>query len=287
MTSLTCISTAAAAVDTPVVDTPAVDPPAVPTRHERPALTESILVSLAGCHDDRERRALHEQVVLLNVLLADRIAARYAGRGVDWDDLVQVARLGLIKAVVGYRPGKGAGFAAYASPTIAGEIKRHFRDHGWMIRPPRRIQELQGRLRSVEPDLAQRLHRKPSAVELASELAVEVAELSDAQVAAQGYALDSLDEPAHFGSSVSRWDGVFDQDDSYCDVERAEWLRPALAKLTDREQRIIRMRFVDGLTQAQVGAQLGVSQMQASRLLRAILGRLRDHLVIDHEAATA
>jgi len=101
MTSLTCIATPAAVVDTPVVDTPA-----VPTRHERLALTESILVSLAGCHDDCERRALHEQVVLLNVFLADRIAARYAGRGVDWDDLVQVARLGLIKAVVGYRPGK-------------------------------------------------------------------------------------------------------------------------------------------------------------------------------------
>ena len=283
MTSLACIPTPAAAVDTPVVD-----PPAVPTRQELPALTESIFVRLAGCHDDGERRGLQEQVVLLNLFLADRIATRYAGRGVDWDDLVQVARLGLIKAVVGYRSGKGAGFAAYASPTISGEIKRHFRDHGWMIRPPRRIQELQGRLRSVEPDLAQRLHRKPSALELASELDVEATELSDAQVAAQGYTLDSLDEPAHVGSSVSRGDGMLAQgDDPYSDVERAEWLRPALATLTDREQRIIRMRFVDGLTQAQVGAQLGVSQMQASRLLRAILGRLRDHLGVDHEAATA
>jgi RNA polymerase sigma-B factor len=282
MTSLTCIPTAAA-----VADTAAVDTPAVPARHKRPAVTESIFVRLACCRDDRERRALKEQVVLLNLFLADRIAARYAGRGVDWDDLVQVARLGLIKAVVGYRPGKGAGFAAYASPTIAGEIKRHFRDHGWMIRPPRRLQELQGRLRSVEPDLAQRLPRTPSVGARARALDVEAAELSDAQVAAQGYALDSLDEPAHFGSSVSRGDGVLDQENPYCDVERAEWLRPALAQLTDRERRIIRMRFVDGLTQEQVGAQLGVSQMQACRLLKAILGRLRDHLGIETEAATA
>ena len=193
MTSLAYIPTPAAAVD----------PPAVPTRHERPALTESIFVRLASCHIDRERHVLQQQAVLLNLFLADGIAARYTGRGVDWDDLVQVGRLGLIKAVVGYRPGQGAGLAAYANPTISGEIKRHFRDHSWMIRPPRRLQELHGQLRSVEPDLQQRLHRKPSAVELASELEIEAGELSDAQVAGQGYTVDSLDEPARFGSSVS------------------------------------------------------------------------------------
>jgi RNA polymerase sigma-B factor len=268
-------------------DPPAVDTPAVPTRHERQALTESIFVRLAGCHSVRERRELQQQAVLLNLFLADGIAARYAGRGVEWDDLVQVARLGLIKAVAGYRAGKGPGFAAYASPTIAGVIKRHFRDHGWMIRPPRRLQELQGQLSSVEPDLQQRLHRKPSAVELASELDVEAGELSEAQVAAKGYTLGSLDAPAHFGASVSLGDGVPDQGDPYSEVERAEWLRAALSRLTDRERRIIRMRFVDGLTQEQVGDQLGVSQMQASRLLKAILGRLRDHLGIETEAATA
>jgi len=282
MTSLAYIPTPAAAVDTP-----AVDKPAVPTRHERPALTESLFVRLAGCHMPSERRALQQQAVLLNLFLADGIAARYAGRGVEWDDLVQVARLGLIKAVAGYQAGRGAGFPAYASPTIAGEIKRHFRDHGWMIRPPRRLQELNGQLRLVEPELQHRLHRKPSADELASELDVEAGEVSDAQLSAQGYTPDSLDEPAHFGSSRSVGDGILDQSDPYSDVERADWLRLALARLTDREKRIVRLRFVDGLTQEQVGGQLGVSQMQASRLLGAILGRLRDHLEIDNEAATA
>ena len=122
-----------------------------------------------------ERRALQQQAVLLNIVLADGVATRSAGRGFDWDDLVQVARLGLLKAVVGYRAGKGAGFTAYASPTIAGEIRRYFRDCGWMIRPPRRLQQLHGELRLVEPKLQHRLHRRPSTVELALEIGVEAA----------------------------------------------------------------------------------------------------------------
>lgn len=257
------------------------------SRHERHALTESILVRLAGCPTDRERRELQEEAVLLNLFLADGIAARYAGRGVDWDDLVQVGRLGLLKAVVGYRAGEGAGFAAYANPTIAGEIKRYFRDHCWMIRPPRRVQELHGHLRLVEPDLQQRLQKAPSAVELARELGVEAAELSDAMVAAGGYTPLSLDVPTHADSGLSLGDALPDDGDPYTAVEHAEWLRPALARLTNREREIIRMRFVDGLSQEQIGRQLGVSQMQVSRLLPAILDRLRDDLGFDHVAATA
>lgn len=257
------------------------------SRHQRQALTESILVRLAGCPSDGERRELQEQAVLLNLFLADGIAARYAGRGVDWDDLVQVGRLGLLKAVVGYRAGEGAGFAAYANPTIAGEIKRYFRDHCWMIRPPRRVQELHGHLRLVEPDLQQRLQRAPSAVELARELGVEAGELSEAMVAAGGYTPLSLDVPTPADSGLSLGDGLPDDGDPYTAVEAAEWLRPALARLTHRERQIIRMRFVDGLTQEQIGRQLGVSQMQVSRLLPAILGRLRDELGFGHVAATA
>lgn len=256
-------------------------------RHERQALTESILVRLAGCHSDRERRELQEEAVLLNLPLADGIAARYTGRGVDWDDLVQVGRLGLLKAVVGYRPGEGAGFAAYANPTIAGEIKRYFRDHCWMIRPPRRVQELHGQLRLIEPDLQQRLQRAPSALELAHELGVAEDELSDAMVAAGGYTPLSLDVPTHAGAGLSLGDALPDDGDPYTVVERAEWLRPALASLTPRERQIIQMRFVDGFSQEQIGRQLGVSQMQVSRLLMGILARLRDDLGITSTAATA
>lgn len=277
MTSLRYVPARSASVDTA----------APASRVEQQALTESILVRFAGCHDVRERCGLRQQAVLLNLFLADGIAARYVGRGVDWDDLVQVARLGLLKAVMGYRAGKGAGFAAYATPTIAGEIKRYFRDYCWMIRPPRRLQELHSELRLVEPDLLQRLHRTPSAVELALELGVKAEELSDALVAAAGYTPLSLDMPTHVDPSRSLGDGLHAEGDPYTLVERAEYLRPALASLSVRERQIIRMRFVDCLTQGQIGRELGVSQMQVSRLLTAILGRLRDDLGTTLSAATA
>lgn len=264
-----------------------VDPPAETSRQDRQALTESVLARLACCHNVDERHGLQQEAVLLNLGLADGIAARYAGRGVDWDDLIQVGRLGLLKAVVGYRAGKGAGFVAYASPTISGEIKRYFRDQSWMIRPPRRLQELHGELRQVEPDLQHRLHRKPSAVELALELGVESSELSDALVAAGGYTPLSLDVPTHVDSSLSLGDVLPDEGDPFLVVERAEWLRPALARLTDRQRAIVQLRFVDGLSQEQISAQLGVSQMQVSRLLGSILRRMRNHLGVNDEAATA
>jgi len=277
MTSLTSLTTPPAPTDTPSGTSP----------QQRQALTESILVRLATCHDTSQCRALQEQAVLLNIRLADSIATRYAGRGVDRDDLVQVARLGLLKAVVGYRAGKGGGFVAYASPTITGEIKRYFRDHSWMVRPPRRLQQLHGELRSVEPELQHRLHRRPSAVELAMELGVERAELSEALLAAGGYRPLSLDAPTHVDSGLSLGDAQPDEGNVYMLVDQAQWLRPALNRLTSREREILRMRFVDALSQEQIAAQLGVSQMQVSRLLGAILRALHDTLDVDNDAATA
>ena len=276
---------------TPLASVPtpstAVDTRADAARHERQALTESLLAQVASCRSVRERLLLQQEAVLLNLGLADSIAARYAGRGIDWDDLVQVGRVGLLKAVVGYDASRGTGFPAYATPTIAGEIKRYFRDYGWMVRPPRRLQELHAELSSREPDLQQRLHRAPSAGELAGALGVEPDELSDALVAGSGYTALSLDAPTHADSGLSLGDGLPDESDPYEAVERAEWLRPALARLTDRERRVIELRFVDGLTQEQIGRHLGVSQMQVSRLLVGILGRLRDDLGMSDTAATA
>lgn len=256
-------------------------------RRERLVLTESLLARLADSRSVRERRRFKHEVVLLNLDLADNIAARYAGRGIEWDDLVQVGRVGLLKAVDGYRADKGSGFPAYASPTIAGEIKRYFRDCGWMVRPPRRLQELRNQLRSVEPDLQQRLHRAPSAGELAGALGIEPDELSDALAARSGYTALSLDAPTRADSGLPLGDGLPDDSDPYEVVERAEWLRPALAMLSDRDRRIIELRFVDGLTQEQIGRHLGVSQMQVCRLLAGILDRLRDDLGISDAEATA
>lgn len=264
-----------------------VDAPAEGSRRARSVLTETILLHLPNCDDDRERRRLQHQVVLLNLALADDIAARYMGRGVDRDDLVQVARVGLLKSVVGYRADKGTRFVAYASPTIAGEIKRYFRDYVWMVRPPRRLQELHSELRMVEPVLRQRLQGAPSAVELARALGVESKELSEALAAGCGYYALSLDVPQHSGSSLSLGDALPDDFNAYTMVDRAEWLRVALARLSDQERRIVELRFVEDLSQMQIGRHLGLSQMQVSRMLTAILGRLREDLKISDAKATA
>ena len=246
-----------------------------------------MLASRANCLDPDECRRLLQEVLLLNLRLADGIAARYAGRGIERDDLVQVARLGLFKAIAGYRPGEGAGFTAYARPTITGEIKRHFRDHGWMVRPPRRVQEIHAQLRLVEPDLEQQLHRAPSGREVAHALGVDQGELSEALTATGAYTALSLDAPTPSGSGLSLGDALPDDTDHFQAVEQTAWLRPALARLTGREQRIIQMRFADGQSQAEIGRRLGVSQMQVSRLLVGILARLRDDLGITSTAAIA
>ena len=274
--SLTSAPTRSVQVDTRAED-----------RRERLVLTESLLGRLARSRSVTERRRLQHEVVLLNLPLADGIARRYAGRGIEWDDLVQVGRVGLLKAVVGYQAGKGAGFPAYATPTIAGEIKRYFRDHAWMVRPPRRLQELHAEVSCIEPNLRQQLHRAPSAGELAGALGVETKELTDALVARSGYSALSLDAPTDTDSGLSLGEGLPDDNDGYATVELAEWLRPALARLSERERQVIALRFVDGLSQEQIGRRLGVSQMHISRLLAGILGRLRDDLGITDAQATA
>src|SRR6476661_7276851 len=129
---------------------------------------EALLACLSMCHHPRQRRSLQDRVVVHSLHLADRTARRYRARGVDIEDLTQVARLALVKAVRGYQCGRGCGFTAYAVPTITGEIKRYFRDHGWAVRPPRRLQELTARVAVEETSLRQRLHREPTAQEVAA-----------------------------------------------------------------------------------------------------------------------
>jgi RNA polymerase sigma-B factor len=215
-------------------------------------------------------------VVLLNLGLADGIASRYLGRGIERDDLIQVARLGLVKAVQRYRPALGQSFAGYAAPTISGEIKRHFRDTGWMVRPPRRLQELGARLRDAEKELEQRLHRNPTAGELATFLGVEEAQVRAAREASSSFHAVSLDAPTATEHPPEL--AVDSDDDPFGAFDDAEWLSSALEELTDRERTVLRLRFVDLMTQSEIAEEINVSQMQVSRILRATLARLRARL---------
>ena len=209
--------------------------------------------------------------------LADSLARQYAHRGVDLDDLVQVARLGLLLAAVRFRPECGESFPAFAVPTIRGELKRHFRDHGWMVRPPRRVQELRARARSARQDLEQRCGHAPSTAELAEELHVDPTALEECASADTSYSPLSLDATTanHDAPLAERLGAEASELEGLADVLT---LRRELRHLTPRERRIVSWRFADGLTQSEIGERLGVSQMQVSRILSGILARLRSAL---------
>lgn len=254
------------------------------TREER---TQDLLHLAAHADDDVIRQECLDQVVLLNGPVAEAIANRYRTRGIESDDLVQVAYLGLVKAAQGYRIGEGPGFLAYAVPTISGEIKRHFRDFGWIVRPPRRVQELRSAVVMTQSDLQQENGRPPTHGELAEALGVEVSDLSEAVLADGCFTAMSLDAPGHAGGAAVLADLLVDDSDDFAQVENIEALRPALAGLSERDRRILLLRFIRGWTQEQIGHEIGVSQMQVSRLLNRILAGLRNELSDNETRVTA
>lgn len=246
-------------------------------REER---TEQLFAHAATLTDIAEQQSCLDEIVLLNAGVAEALAGRYSQRGADPEDLVQVAYLGLVKAVQGYRIGEGPGFLAYAVPTISGEIKRYFRDHGWMVRPPRRLQELRSAAATTEADLEQAWGRPPTKTEVAQDLGVPVDELAEAEQSRAGFTALSLDAPVRSDGTAALGDMLVDESDAFAHVDDAEMLRPALAMLSPRDRHILLLRFVRGLTQEQIGNEIGVSQMQVSRLLSRILDGLRDQLEV-------
>jgi RNA polymerase sigma-B factor len=241
--------------------------------HER---AEALLAEVERCSDAGRRAELRREAVVLTLDLADGVARRFRGRGMELDDLVQVGRVALLKAAHGYRCGCGSSFAAYAVPTISGEIKRHFRDHGWMVRPPRRMQDLRAELVREEDHLRQRLLRDPTEAELARSLGLPRSDVRDARACSLAYRAISLDVSPEVGAH----DLVADDrrlDDLIAD---RDLLVRALEGLNDRERLIVRLRFVEEQTQSQIGVVLGVSQTQVSRLLAGILARLRNDLLV-------
>jgi len=224
--------------------------------------------------------------VLLNVEVAESIVMRYRNRGVPVEDLVQVACLGLVKAVRGFDPDKSDHFLSYAAPTILGEVKRFFRDSAWTVRPPRRIQELQAEISAASAELMHRHGGVPTPQEIAAQLQIDVAEVNEALAADGCFAPRSLDRPSASGGDdgPSLADILGDDDTGFARAEAVVALRPLCRALSERDRRIIYLRFFREWTQARIAAEFGVTQMQISRLLTRILKQLRSQLEEDADA---
>jgi RNA polymerase sigma-B factor len=255
-------------------------------RAAREAATRELMERRAASTAEDERQELLEQVVELNLEMAKGIARRFRGRGAEADDLEQVAYLGLVKAAHHYRLEADTPFIGFAIPTIRGEVKRYFRDCAWTVRIPRRLQEMQGTIANKLPELEQELNREPTPAELAEHLDVEVTEVEQALAAKGCFNVLSLDRPAEADAELTLADVVADDDDASIDqLETVEMLEPVLADLGERDRRILQLRFVEGWTQSEIGNDIGVSQMQVSRVLRRILDDLREKLTPTQLAA--
>jgi RNA polymerase sigma-B factor len=230
--------------------------------------------------DPASRAELDDELVRINMPMAVDATRRFRGRGIATEDLEQVAYLGLVKAVQGFDPDRGHDFLSFAIPTIRGEVRRHFRDLGWTVRPPRSIQETQTKIIASEPELYQKLGRAPRPSDLAAHLGLDLETVIDALGASGCFAPASLDAPTHddaeaLGPRLGFTDSGFDH------AEARAVLQPILARLSKREQLIVEMRFFRGCTQSEIGEEIGVTQMQVSRLLARLLARLREEFGMD------
>jgi RNA polymerase sigma-B factor len=225
-------------------------------------------------------RRLRDELISDHLGLAIALARRFSGRGEAVEDLEQIATLGLLKAVDRFEPERGLAFSTFATPTIAGEIKRHFRDKSWSVRVPRALQELGLRLTAMVGELTNELGRSPTVAELAQHLEVEPEAVLEAMEANRAFGTQSLD--AHLpGDDRSLGDTIGGEEPGLEDVEHRMVVSDLLATLPEREQTILRLRFFDGLTQTEIATRVGISQMHVSRLLTRSLEALRRDLADD------
>jgi RNA polymerase sigma-B factor len=228
------------------------------------------------------RQRIRDELVELHLPLVEYLARRFRNRGEWLDDLTQVATIGLIKSIDRFDLNRGVERSTYATPTIVGEIKRHFRDKGWAVRVPRRLQELQLSLTKAISGLSQREGRAPTVAELASYLKMTEEEVLEGLESANAYSTVSLDAPDSGDDdapAVSDSLGIVDE--SLEGVEYRESLKPLLERLPPREKRILLLRFFGNMTQSQIATELGISQMHVSRLLARTLAQLREGLTAE------
>ncbi len=218
---------------------------------------------------------LRDQLVAAHMGLAAYLARRFANRGQPLEDLVQVASVGLLKAVDRFDPGLGVEFSTYATTTIVGELKRHLRDRGWAVRAPRRMQDLYLTLSQVIDTLSQELGRSPNIAELAVEVQASEEEVLEALEAGQAYRFASLDAPTPDLPSGDLGERLGQEDAELDRAEQRATLEPMLDRLSPRQRQVVQLRFFGGLTQSEIARRLGVSQMQVSRLLTKSVAQLR------------
>ena len=242
---------------------------------DRSEITARLLARIAETDDELEQQRLREEVVVLNMGVARAIACRYRDRGISREDLIQAAYVGLVKAAQGFDPTFERDFLSYAVPTVTGEVKRYFRDFGWTVRPPRRVQELQAQISRASSELSQTLHRSPRPSEVAELLDVDVDSVIEALAADGCFTPASLDVPVGEDGSSSLGELLGADDAGLGRAEARILLAPAVRGLPDRDRRILELRFFHGWTQEQIAADIGVTQMQVSRLLARILANLR------------
>ncbi|MEO5665861.1 MAG: sigma-70 family RNA polymerase sigma factor [Nocardioides sp.] len=244
------------------------------TRSARAAATSDLLARL----DDPacSRRQVEDEIIRINLVVAMQEARRYEGRGIDKEDLRQVASLGLVKAARSFDPTLGTDFLSFAVPTIRGELRRWFRDRGWMVRPPRPVQDLQAGIIAAQDTLVQEFGRTARPSELAAHLSVDVDQVIEAVSASGLFTVDSLDVKLSGGRAPH--DRLAFRDTGFASAEARIVLGPLVRELSSRERRILELRFFQGASQAEIGEQLGVTQAQVSRLLTSICRRLRQRL---------
>ncbi len=256
--------------------------PALPSRDEREQRTHECLGEARGTPSAGHRRLLEDEAIELNLPVAASVAHRFQGRGLETEDLEQVAYLGLVKAVRRFEAERGASFLSFAVPTIRGEIKRHFRDHVWAVRPPRRLQELRASIPEAQERLSALLHRSPTPRELARHLGAEPGQVLEALSSSMHFHAVSLDQPAEAtGASLQQTplhELIGSDDGDYARAESAIDLQDAIAALSCRDRQILTWRVTEDWTQRQIADALGLSQMQVSRLLRTILAGLRQQI---------
>lgn len=244
----------------------------------RSAVSTRLLTQAAAETDPVERKRLQDEVVVMHMGLARAIAARYRGRGIAEEDLAQAASMALLKAARNFDPSRGVEFLSYAVVTMKGEVKRQFRDFGWMVRPPRPIQKLQSDVARAQSELTQTLGRSPRVPEVAEHLQVSEDEVLEALSADGCFTPTSLDLPLGEQGATVLGDTLVTDDPALDEAEARVMLMPAVRGLPERERQILYLRFFKQKSQSQIAAEVGVTQMQVSRILARVLVKLRGQL---------